>query len=508
MIALNVEWLGMGQLSGANYNHYRMNQLDLCGTSGVAPFYLSMKRAIDVLVSLEHADPGRVAVAGLSGGGWQTIVIGALDPRVTLANPVAGYSGFKTRARHHSDLGDSEQTPSDMAAVADYLHLTAMRAPRPTLLTYNVKDECCFKADHALPPLIEAARPIFALYGKADHLRSHVNHDPGTHNFLLDNRQQLYRMLGDFFYGGDTNYSAEEIPCEDEVKPREALDVVVPQPNADFHSLALSLCQDLPRGGSLPAGLEEATAWQRERRSAVEELVRARSYAVEAAMAGTRTLEGGSATYWWLRIGGTWTVPAVEIVRGSPTSTTVLLADGGREGLADTALAHLECGRRVLAVDPFYLGESKISSRDFLFALLVASVGDRPLGIQASQLASIARWAQGRWGGAPVALHAAGPRTALASLVAASLETEAIGELTLRDSLGSLREVIERNLAVNDAPELFCIGLLEQFDMRHLTALVAPRPVRFEMPSERVRREMADMQSWYALLGKEFDPLQ
>ena len=39
MVALNVEWLGMGQLSGPGYAHGRMNQLDLCGTSGLAPFY-------------------------------------------------------------------------------------------------------------------------------------------------------------------------------------------------------------------------------------------------------------------------------------------------------------------------------------------------------------------------------------------------------------------------------------------------------------------------------------
>ena len=31
--------------------------------------------------------------------------------------------------------------------------------------------------------------------------------------------------------------------------------------------------------------------------------------------------------------------------------------------------------------------------------------------------------------------------------------------------LSSLREVIQRDMAVTDAPELFCFGLLEQFDM-------------------------------------------
>lgn len=154
MLALNVEWLGMGQLAGADMLHYRMNQLDLCGTSGLAPFYLAMKRGIDVLLSLEHADPTRVAVAGMSGGGWQTIFISSLDTRVTLANPVAGYSSFRTRARYVSDLGDSEQTPSDLATVVDYIHLTAMRAPRPTLLTFNSKDNCCFASGHALAALV------------------------------------------------------------------------------------------------------------------------------------------------------------------------------------------------------------------------------------------------------------------------------------------------------------------------------------------------------------------
>jgi cephalosporin-C deacetylase-like acetyl esterase len=68
--------------------------LELCGASGLAPFYLALVRALDVGLALEHADPKRVAVSGLSGGGWQTILVSSLDPRVTLANPVAGYGSF------------------------------------------------------------------------------------------------------------------------------------------------------------------------------------------------------------------------------------------------------------------------------------------------------------------------------------------------------------------------------------------------------------------------------
>src|SRR5215468_11258276 len=225
MLALNVEWLGMGQLRAAGYAHGRMNQLDLCGTGGIAPFYLCMSRGLDVLLAHEHADPDRVVVSGLSGGGWQTIFISSLDTRVKLANPVAGYSGFLTRIEHHKDLGDSEQTPCDLATIADYTHLTGLMAPRPTLLTYNSKDDCCFESGYALPPLLDAARPVFKLYGKENNLRSHVNDDPGDHNFGKDNRQALYRMLGDHFFDSKKDYDWHEIPSDKEVKSKEELAV-------------------------------------------------------------------------------------------------------------------------------------------------------------------------------------------------------------------------------------------------------------------------------------------
>src|SRR4051812_5960386 len=75
IIALNVEWFGMGQLNDAGFGHPKLNQIDLCGSSGVACFYLAMSRGIDLLLKHENADPSRVGVAGLSGGGWQTIII-------------------------------------------------------------------------------------------------------------------------------------------------------------------------------------------------------------------------------------------------------------------------------------------------------------------------------------------------------------------------------------------------------------------------------------------------
>src|SRR6185437_4450808 len=66
-LALNLEWLGMGQLKTDGFSHTRSNQLDLVGTSGVALHYLSQKRGLDILLAHPNADPLRVAVTGLSG---------------------------------------------------------------------------------------------------------------------------------------------------------------------------------------------------------------------------------------------------------------------------------------------------------------------------------------------------------------------------------------------------------------------------------------------------------
>lgn len=56
MLVLNIEWLAMGQLRTDNWDHYRMNQIDLCGSTGLSVFYLAMKRGLDVLLGLEHTE--------------------------------------------------------------------------------------------------------------------------------------------------------------------------------------------------------------------------------------------------------------------------------------------------------------------------------------------------------------------------------------------------------------------------------------------------------------------
>lgn len=476
IFALSPEWLGFGQLNQPGFSHGCMNQLDLCGTSGLAVFYLSMARGLDVLLSLPKVDPDRIAVTGLSGGGWQTIFLSALDMRVKLANPVAGYSSFFTRLWHFKDLGDSEQTPCDLATIADYTHLTALLAPRPTLLTYCAYDECCFEAGYALPPLLDAALPVFRLLRRSDNLAWHINYDPGTHNYEEDNREAFYRFIAHHFFKGDQNFPTNEIPCNEELKSEDELTVPLPESNANFNTIAKALCQSLPRDAVVPKDSAAFRRWQQRKRRQLAQIVRAKNYTVRALDFGMERHEDLTVRFWQLRMDDEWTVPATELESGEANRTVILIADDGRMNAAAHAERLLAHGNRVIAVDLLFFGEMKIE-RQNLFALFLDCVGERLLGIQASQLAAIARWMQAERKISPVTICAIGPRSSVIALVAAALEPSDIGKLELHGCLDSLKSVIEQNWTVDKAPEMFCFGLLEAFDIPRLTALVSPRPV-------------------------------
>ena len=458
LIAVNPEWLGMGQLKTDNFVHYRSNQLDLLGTSGVSVFYLQMKRALDLAIVLPNADSTRVAVTGLSGGGWQTITISSLDTRVALAMPVAGYSSFTTRAQWPQlDLGDSEQTPSDLASVADYTHLTALLSSRRFILAHNAKDNCCFRADYAMAPLIQAAMPIFKLAGGT--LSYHVNHGAG-HNYDADTREALYRALRETF---QLNFDPREINVDAEIRTREQLRPTLPAVNHDFHTLALQVAKGLPRAG------QAAT------REKLMSVVRYRALPLEALNAGSDQQDALRSVYWKLRVDGAWTVPAVELYTGAPSSTAIVVADAGRVAASAKIAVLIGQGKRVVAIDPFYFGESKLGKRDFLFAMLIAALGERPLGLQAGQIAAVARWLAVQRKLGPVSVHSVGPRTSLGVTIAAAIETKAIGSYSTEGAYRSLHQILEENLSVDKTPELFCFGLLEAFDIPQIEALAKRR---------------------------------
>jgi hypothetical protein len=364
-----------------------------------------------------------------------------------------------------------------------------MVAPRPLLMIFNIKDDCCFQGDDTLSPLVATTLPVYRLFGKPRYCQWHVNYDPGTHNYERDNREAFYRAVNEFFLAGDDRLDPSEIPCDSEVKSPEALAVELPKANATFQSLATGLMAGLPRDAAAPIEPAARRAWAERRRAALRSLVRfeslpAQGEPVEEASdltlsPPTAGAESGalSATVrrWKLLLGPHWTAPAVEITpQGKPAATVILLADRGRAGPRDRVAELLRSGNRVLVVDTMCIGEQSPKNgfdRERL-ALLVQSLGGRVLGIHAGQIAAVVRWANREYD-APVRIETSGPRSSLAAQVAVALDPACAENLTTHESLDTLKDVVRRNWDFGQMPEAFCFGLLELVDVEQLKALAA-----------------------------------
>jgi dienelactone hydrolase len=472
VVVLNPEWYRMGELEGKPFGHDRIAYFDVAGVSGLSLFYLSMTRGLDILEGRPDVDASRMAVTGLSGGGWQTIIVSSLDERVALCAPNAGYIGTPARIQYGSDIGDLEQLPTDLLSVADYTHLTAMLAPRPTLLIYNAVDNCCFQAYRAKPSVYDPIRPFYDLLEASDLFNYHVNHDPGTHNYDLDNRQQFYAFITKHFglAGPD-----EEIPCDDEVLTRAELDVGLPEGNEDFLTLSTELVAPLPTHPAPARDSRDFERWATETRARLVEALRidAATPPVKEVQLTDELKEGLDVATYKLRIGD-WTLPATSysVSGATPTEIAVVCADKGRASQSETVAAFLAKGLRVLAVDPVYFGEAAFDEeKNWQLAMFLQSAGDRLLGQQAQQLAAVCDWARLVFGTEKVTLHATGRLASTAALTAAALHPDRVDSLHAPDRPASLKTAVTEDWGYTRNVPLFCFGLLQVADIPELEAL-------------------------------------
>jgi hypothetical protein len=362
--------------------------------------------------------------------------------------------------------------------------------------------------------LRDGAAPFFKLFDRENSLRIHNSYWPGDHNFGIDNRQALYRMLGDFFYASDKNYNTIEIAHVQEIKNREELDVPLPADNLDMNSLAKSLIKNLPRDGDLPNGGKSAIDWQTSRRQLLADTLRIKPgmsvHSRSSPEGEPKPIEKNvvKATFHSLKVGEKWTVPAVELVKGEPKGTTIVIADKGRASATSEVERLLAAGQRVIAVDLYDFGEGRPKSHGYLWALMLATIGERSLGLQVNELISISNWAR-KDGKTGVSIVADGPRSSVIALAAAAIDNKGIRKVEVIAPLGSLKEIVETNRAFDQSPELFCFGLLEQFDVKHLAALAAPQTmIVIRNADERAKKEFAFLKDWYRLFGLAAEPIK
>ena len=451
MLAFNYEFAGMSELT-KDRDHNRIAFLELAGLGGVGVHYLIMSKGLDVLLAQPNADKKRVAMTGLSGGGWQTIVFSALDTRITHSIPVAGYTTVRGRFFTPGEVGDLEQVPPDMATVLDFDTMTAMLAPRPTLSIMNNRDECCFRTDRAKPLVVDAVRPTFEAMG-ADFV-FHNNLDPGTHNYDADNRSQLYKFLGRHF---GMDFPAEDLHTDAEIYTERELMVGLPLNQSSMMRIASATARETAAKLRTP----KTRAAKAALRKKVADLIRLPRYLGKAKRVGR---EDGADLYQFSV--GPWTLPVAVDRKSSGKVVDLVFSTWG-----DLGEMHREMtdDRTVVSTDLLGFG---CSAAEHQYLMLIDTAGRRILGEQVAQIIALARWAKKISGASKVRLVTGGFPQGFMALMAAAMQPGLFCEL--RAEVGyymTLTGLFDRETDYIHHQSMFVPDLLTVADIEQLEAL-------------------------------------
>jgi len=299
------------------------------------------------------AHAGRMPVSGLSGGGWQTTILAALDTRIAVSVEVAGFGALESNLIRPRDTDEIEENATDLIRYEDYPALVAIRAPRPTMLIHNAEDDCCFRAGLVKPYIYDRIKPFFQLFGKPDNLAWHENRDPGTHNYQLDNREHAYGFFDQHF---GLSASSTEIPSDGEIRSAKELAAGLPPQNLTILGLARKLAGQITRE-AIPSDAGH-DAWSKREREQLKSVLRDTPVSVDNAwrMAAGKRLGFEDLSYRFdfsngLSATGVW-LKAIPAPVDAPA--VIVLNDKGFKASGEMVSEHINRGEQVIALDVLF----------------------------------------------------------------------------------------------------------------------------------------------------------
>lgn len=154
-------------------------------------------RALDYLLTRPDVDADRISITGTSGGGTQTALIAALEPRIKVAAPSCYISSLPMRMANRIFADPDSDPEQDLYGMVsggvDHVGLLMLMYPRPVMVVSAVQD--FFPIEGARKTFREA-RDLYDKFGHADRIAMVEGYH--KHEYSVANQEAALNFLDRF----------------------------------------------------------------------------------------------------------------------------------------------------------------------------------------------------------------------------------------------------------------------------------------------------------------------
>ena len=170
------------------------NFATIAGTSLVRYMVWDGMRAVDYLLTRDDVDGSRLAITGTSGGGFQALYVGALDPRIAAVLPSCFPTALPMRMANRifeDPDSDPEQDPPGLVSEGiDHPGLLLLAYPRPLHVSAAVLD--FFPIEGTRKSMREVAA-FYRRFGHGD--RALLSEGYHKHQYSAENQAKAFAFL-------------------------------------------------------------------------------------------------------------------------------------------------------------------------------------------------------------------------------------------------------------------------------------------------------------------------
>jgi hypothetical protein len=274
-----------------------------------------------------------------------------------------------------------------------------------------------------------------------------------------------------------------EIPSSSEIFTLQQLAGSLPKDNLTTAGVARKLAARINRG-EIPSAGATRDAWIKSQREQLKSVIRFSPVTLDGSWKLISTKRPGLQAFSYrfdfsnsLSATGIW-VAAREVGEDAPL--TIVLNDKGFKAAALNVAQRVNRGEQVLALEPLFFGSTTPDEGDPAYwEMLVAGSGDRPLGLEVSQLVAVAKSFRAHTGASKVRLETEGIRSQVVALAATAIEPDLFSDLHSNETMTSFAYLLDTPVPYRNAPDLFCLDLYKYFDIDRLAVLASPVKVTF-----------------------------